>query len=364
MVIKQKKLLPHLKLDFMQGAGIAIVLLLVVNLYFAGKINTVVRNNERNSVQLNAVVAGFSAATFDKVSKDVAYIKANIVSLSQLFDPRDRAGSATYDLNVHFVEALDNASKEINVKAEAKGSVPVDLGFREKLASQKDQAYIMNQLLSLKNVVLKGMDVGIVFNDIAPQNIEKTDVAGMRIAKSRIELSCPVQKLMDFILQLDSLTPALCIDTCTIAMRGSMADITLLVSNVIVDLPWMQKKEDYEHADIKAIEPVSTAELSKAIRGKNIFSLSDSEDDAQKSASALSANKKAGDIPRFYYRGKAMLRGKTVVVVEDTQKKETAFVAEGGMIADYKLMRFNSDAMVLQNVKDGKELSVAKSTPR
>jgi hypothetical protein len=280
-----------------------------------------------------------------------------------LFDPKDRTGNPEYDPSIRFVEELDKANQQINQKSQdLKLSAP-DLGFKGKLSSQKDAFYAINQLYSLKELVILGLERDVVFKSIVPLPVEKSESAGIRVAKSRLELLCPMEAVTEFFLALNTIAPRACVEAFLIKSTKKNFDIDLDLQNIVIDLDWMQKEKIAQVADMPKVTPPPT-DISKLLLENSPFRTAalDGENTKKTKTAAETKPVEINPAARFFYRGKARLKSKEVVVIEDTLKKQTQFVELNGIIDSFSLKSFTESEAFFTNLKDGKELMLKRVT--
>ena len=148
------------------------------------------------------------------------------------------------------------------------------------------------------------------------------------------------------------------IESLSLKSEDSTFEVNLTISNLIIDLPW---KDDAEfkitESDVKNVLPAQDVNSIRTLRNTSPFFVPPQVPEPVVEAPAVvKAEPRPG--PRFIFRGKAHFKSKEVVVVEDTLKKETVFLAPNERIGSFILKEFSNDQAVLENTDDGKEIII------
>jgi hypothetical protein len=65
-------------------------------------------------------------------------------------------------------------------------------------------------------------------------------------------------------------------------------------------------------------------------------------------------------LSRFLYKGKAILRAKEVVAIEDVLNLETVFLGQGEKIDNFILREFSNEEAVLENIDNGQKIIIKR----
>jgi len=337
------------------GAGVA--LLLILAWILNNQVNILKGKNLKNTATLNQALPGFTSNSLEKFQQEVKNLKIQIVKLSSIFDPKEKWFKEGYDMTIQFVEELGKANQTLKAKAIDKQINYPELGFKEKLPSESEAYYLLSQLYDLKEVVSLGMDYNINFKNISPLGVEELpELSGIKMAKTSIELSCPAQNLIEFIIQLNEIVPKPYIESLLLKSQESSFEMNLTLSSIVldVDMDWKDKQQVYS---LKIKEPLPETEQNsiRILRSNNPFLITlPKEIPKPQESEALSKADKSSEGPRFLYQGKATLKAKEVIVIEDTLKQETVFLGQGEKIDNFILKEFSDDEAVLRNINDDK----------
>ncbi len=314
--------------------------------------------NSRNLAALEKVFPGFNNQSLEQLKREVKGLKARTAGLSAALDPKEKWFKKDYDLTIHFVEELGKINEFLRAKAAEKKTSFADITFKEKLPSEQEAFYLLSQLCGIKEVISLGMDYGITFKSVTPLGIEDLkSIGGIRIAKSNMELVCPAQNLIEFIIRLGDITPGPFIESVSLLSKDSVFEVNLTVSHVVMDLPWKGVEAFYPSAlSVNDLLPPKNEESLKTLRNTSPFFIPVVLTSFPEAAPEAKAQ--VPPLPRFIFRGKARLKSKEVVVIEDTLKKKTVFWGKGDQIGPFLLKDFSEKEVVMQNMDDGNEMII------
>lgn len=335
------------------GLGAALVLLLL-NFVLNNRIQTLNRDSIKNTGMLKEAVPDFNEQTMNKYEQDIMLLKKNLFGLANAFDPRYLWMKKSYDSSIYFVEELGNINKTLSAKAKEKRLSPPEIGFKDKLPAEKEAVYLLNQLHGLKQIITLGLDYGVNFKSIKPLDSEELKgVAGIKKVNSRLELACPSQSLIEFIIRINESVPLVSFDSVSLTSDGANFNIDLVLSHFVMEKelqdilePLEMNPEERDFAVQNAVE-FSSIERGyvSMVRGNNpFFVASRLKDEQEELPQSISEPIQV----RFIYRGKAVLKGKEVVVVEDTVNKETSFVGIGDRLGKFIVSSFSDDTLTLK----------------
>jgi len=335
--------------------GAVVICLLILSGLLSLRVGFLERENQKNLSLLNQSLPGFNNQSPARLKREINNLKAEIISLSTVFFPREKWIKENYDLSILFVEELNNTNQFLKKKAEERQLDFWDLDFPEKLPSESRAAYLLSQLYTIKEVVSLGMELGISFRSIKPEAIEEIEgVAGLLLARNYLELVCPKETLIEFIIQLNDIIPTVCLDSFLIKrLPDKTFRISLSFSNVVLDLAWEDK-------DIEGLPVVRLDEsfsrvsgtLIPILRSKNPFFVTGPKDESLILLEAQShgPQEPLKPAPRFFYRGDAILKTREVAVIEDTLNQETVFLGRQEKYGDFRLEDFSSEEAILEDI--------------
>lgn len=338
--------------------------LVILSLFLKARVGFLKRENQKNLTLLDKSLPGFSNQSPRQLKQEINGLNAELISLSALFYPKERWLKENYDLSILFVEDLNNVNQALKNKAREKQLDFADLDFPDKLPPESEAIYLLTQLYGLKEVVNLGMDLGINFKSIKPEGIEKIEgLTKLELVRNYLELVCPKETLIEFIIQLNDIIPKVHPDSLLIKSEDASFKIDLSFSNVVLDLDWKALALK-ELPIVKLDEPFlkMAQNLTPILRNKNPFFVTRPKDKSQlPSEGKIYATREEGKpVPRFFYRGKAILKTKEVVVIEDTLNKETVFLGLGEKYGNLKLNYFSDEDVILENINDGNKIFIKR----
>lgn len=338
--------------------------LIILSLFIKARVGHLKRANTKNLALLNQALPAFNEQSLTRLKQEIRGLNAELISLSALFDPKERWLKENYDLSILFVEDLNNVNQSLKNKAKAKQLDFVDLNFPEKLPAESEAVYLLAQLYGLKEVVNLGMDLGINFKSIKPKGIKKVEgLAKLVLARNYLELVCPKETLIEFIIQLNDIIPKAHPDSLLIKSEDSSFKIDLNFSNVILDIDW-QDKDIKELPITKLDEPFLeiAQNFTPILRNKNPFFVTAPKEKSQlpSEGKIYVTTEEGKPAPRFLYRGKAILKTKEVVVIEDTLNKETVFLGLQDKYGNLKLTYSSDEDVILENINDGSKIFIKR----
>ncbi|MFA4889081.1 MAG: hypothetical protein WC628_05865 [Candidatus Omnitrophota bacterium] len=315
---------------------------------------------------------------------DIKDLNASLSKLESVLDNKKRWLVKDYDMSIYFVEELNKANIALKNKAGQKKVDFPSFVFQEQLPSEAEAILYLNQLYGLREVVNLGLDYGVSFTSVIPEEIgretkvklepkdakeakgvkqakevSEDEVIGAKVIRCRLELVCPAQALVEFIIQLNSLVPKVFFELLAIKSEGETFKVSLMINQLVMDLEWKTGEELPEaEPDIALSKPA--AAIVDGLRAASPFLLPPKKEPKPPEAGDTESPQQLKPVIRFYYRGKAMLKGKEVALVEDAKNQETAFLAPGDRIAEFTMQEFNEDKVVLKNSQSSEELVVKK----
>lgn len=347
------------------GWIITLVLLLAAAAfnYWAGALK---KSNEKNLNSFNQAFAGFSKQSQNQLTQEVRSLKGEVNYFAGIFDPRERWLKKDYDMTIYFVEELNKANKSLKAKADEKRVDYPELEFKEKLPSETEAGYLLNQLNSIREVVGLGIGYGASFKSITPGMSEEIKgFPGLRQLKTKVEMSCPPRFLADFIIGLGNLRPRPCLDSLLLKQLDGNFTMTLNLRHLII-APQVFKNGAAE-GEKNAVEPPAVKDAVSAeeesvhiLRSNNPFIMFDLPEKKEETPPPAAEKPKepSQQEARFYYKGRAVLRGAEVAVIEDAVKKETLFLNNGEKIGNCVLKSFDAEQAVLFDLAAKKDLVI------
>ncbi len=326
------------------------------------KIEALKKANLKNKDMLSLVLCGFNNQSLEQLKAEIKNLKTEIVNLAGIFDPKEKWLKKDYDLSIHFVEELGKVNQALKTKAAQKKVDFQELGFKEKLPSESEAFYLLSQLYGLKEVINLGLDYSVNFKRVEPLGIEESaGLAGIKLAKSRIGLVCPGQGLLEFIIQLNEIVPRPYTESFALKFQGSSFEMDLLADNIVIDLDWKDKEgfsasPDFQENILSALDQG----FIRTLRSTNPCLVVAAENASSGQAQSGTKEDKPKQLQRFFYKGKAKLKSKEVVVVEDAMRQETVFLGLGEKIDNFALKKISNEEIVLKNIDDGKEIIVKR----
>ncbi|MFH1414445.1 MAG: hypothetical protein ABIG56_06330 [Candidatus Omnitrophota bacterium] len=339
------------------GWLLACILLLVIASVLKGRINFVKRENQENRSLLDEALPDFNDQSPQKLAQDIKNLKLNILSQECLYSRQDSWLKEGYDPGILFAEDLSIINQYLKQKAQNKNTEFADIEFLQKMPSEQEAVYLLSQLHGLKEILNLGIELGVNFEVIKPQPIQELeDDKGIRVAKTYLELSCPKETLIEFLIQMNYLVPRAYLEFLSIKSQGEVFDLVFSFKNIILTLDWA--KDDLgEEAAIKSPDSLLGAGQGyiSVLRGRNPFHL-----ETPKIISATEVKEEVRLAPRFLYKGTAVSKEKEIVVIQDTMSEETVFIGLNGSYGDFKLKEFSDQTAVFENVKDNSTIIIKK----
>lgn len=348
---------------------IAGLCLLISGIFLSGRIAVLKKKSLQNTATLDKFLPGFNDRTPEQLQKEIGNLKVELVDLFNTFDPKESWEKSNYDLTIYFVEELGKVNQFLKLKAQEKGLISPNLGFTEKLPSEAEAAYLLSQLYGLKRVVTLGMDYGVNFTSVNPgisavQELE--GLSGMKLVKSRIELVSPIQSLIEFIIELTQTVPVVSLESLSLSFKDSFYKIGLTLGHTVIPAALSESLAPFELAQGQQQERVVPLLKRFSLEEQNFIYILRSNNPffvAQPKQTTLAppeGGEKQESLSRFFYRGKAILKSKEVVIIEDTLNKEEHFSALGERIGDYILVDAKDDKIILKKADTGEEVIVGR----
>jgi len=324
-----------------------------------GRIAQLTKDISRSQAALNQVLPGLNNETLDQFKQEINKIlETQLLPLVYLFDPPQKDIKKDYDPAIYFVDELGKTNQLLKAKAATKQVNYTDLGFKEKLPEEKEARYLLRQLYTLQAVVSKGIDCGINFIAIAPQPLEDLgDLAGIKVAKARLELTAPASAFLEFIIQISQIVPLVCVESLLLKSQDSVFKIEMTLAQTLIEADWKEKGIPFNPLNEKDIF-LGQEKFINVLRGDNPLSAPKPQGSAQPAAQANIEQPKQP--LRFLYKGKATLQSKEVAIVEDTLNKKTVFLAPGEKIGDFLLKELKGQEIVLKNITDDREITIKR----
>lgn len=345
---------------------IAGLCLFVLGIFLSGRIGILNKKNMQDTAALNQVLPGFNEQSVEELEQEVKDLKLELVDLFGAFDPKESRIKKDYDLTIYFVEELGRASDFLKLKAQGKDVNYPNLGFTQKLPSQEEANYLLSQLYGLKEVLSLGMDYGINFTLVNPgvgPAEELEGMLGMKLVKSRLDLVAPAQSsLIEFIIDLTQTVPVVSLDSILLNLQDSSFKINLTLGHIVIPstaaeilspFTLTQDNQGRVNAVAKGVS-VQEGNFIHILRSNNPFFVAPPKEKA--AAPMAGAPDEARPLSRFFYRGKAILKGREVMVIEDALNKEVRFAAVGESIGGYILVNAGGDRIILKKADTEEEI--------
>ncbi|MFH1457802.1 MAG: hypothetical protein ABIG31_01380 [Candidatus Omnitrophota bacterium] len=334
--------------------SLVIICLLLAFLFMLARLKILKGKSSKNIAMLEEVLPGFNEQSLEQFKRQIQSLKMRLVRLAAVLDPKDRWLKKDYDLTIHFVEELGSINAFLRSKAIEKKTNFPDIVFKEKLPSEREAFYLLSQLYGIKEVVSLAIDYNITIKSITPLGIEDVKgVSGLKVTKSNVELACPATGLIEFIIELNDILPKPFIEAVSLKSEDSIFDVNVTISNIVIDLPWKDQEEfKITGSDAKGDLSPQDQDSIRTLRNSNPFFIPQVVEPVTENSPAVKTEPAPG--PRFLFRGKARLKSKEVLVIEDTLKKETTFLSLGDRIGNFILKEFSGDQAVLENTQEGK----------
>lgn len=359
MKIKNFSLTSQLtKRPILLAAAIFGLFLFILAVFLSSRVSRLSKDNLKDLTTLNEVSPGFNNQTLEQLKQEINKLEVRLLALAYLFDPVDKSIKKDYDPAIYFVDELSKIGQLLKLKATNKQINYTDLGFKEKLPEEKEAQYLLRQLYALRDVVSRGMDCGINFISITPLPVEDLNAsAGMKVAKVRVELSAPASSLIEFIIQLGEVVPLVSLESILLKSQDSSLNLEMTFSHIIVEADWKDKGTPFNPLNIKDVF-LEREKFINIVRGNNPFSVPKLQESVESPLQASGEQPK--HLPRFLYRGKAILKSKEVAVIEDTLNKETVFLAPQEKIGDFILTDLRDLQIILKNITNDEELIIKR----
>lgn len=345
-------------------AGALTAVLLISGLVLNAKADFLKKQNLKNKAALTQGLSGVGSRGIEELKAEIRNLKTRIMYFSVMFDPKDRWLKKDYDLSIYFVEELGKLNLSLKTKAIEKKVDFQELGFKEKLPSESEAFFLLSQLSGISGIVDLGLDYSINFKSLAPQGVEDLEaLPEIKLAKTRVALSCPAQGLIEFIIGLNEIIPRPFVESFLLKSLDSVFEMDLNVDNTIVGLDWKDKEEfSVSSGEIKkAVLSEQEEKFIRVLRGTNPFlTLAKEAQALAQEGQAAAKSEKPKIQQRFFYQGKATLKSKEVAVIEDTLNQETIFLGPGERIGNFMLKKILSGQIVLENVEDKKETVIKR----
>jgi hypothetical protein len=356
MMIKRFSLTKHSHLLVLLVIGLC---LLIPAVLLSGRIARLTKDNLKSQAALNQVLPGLDKQTLGQFQQEVnQLLEAKLLPLTYLFDPPEKGIKKDYDPTIYFVDELDKISRSLKTKAAGKQVNYTDLGFKEKLPDEKEARYLLKQLYALAEVVSRGIDCGVDFIAITPQAVEDLGgLAGIKVARTSLELTAPTPALLEFIIQISQITPLISIESLLLKSQDSVFKLEITLNQTLIEADWKDKGIPFHPLNIKEAF-LEQGTFINTLRASNPFSVPSLEETAELPIQVGSGQPKR--LPRFLYQGKAMLKSKEVAVIEDTLNQKTVFLAPQERIGDFILIELTGAQIILKNINNNQEIIIKR----
>ena len=339
---------------------VACGLLAAAGLFLRAATGALKKENASNLKALGDVLPGFNKNSVVDLQQEIEGLKAELLGLSAAFDPKYKWVKKDYDLSIYFVEEVGKARQFLKSKAEEKRLTNPDLGFKEKLPSESEAASLLTQLYGLKEVIALGLNDGANFKSVNPYAEQpQSPMPQVKILKSTAGLSLPAETLIDFIIQLNEIIPKVCFESLSVKSEGAFFSVDMTLAHVLIDADVNAREQAPPSAPIKDVAASSRGDFARILRNKSPFFIPP-KPEISVSEGTEEVSRPAKPAVRFIYRGKAKLKNKEVVVIEDTLKQETVFLGKGEKIEDLVLNDFSDNRIILQNINSGQEIIIKR----
>lgn len=347
---------------YFSTSAVVALSLLVLSGFLKARTEVIKRNNGKNLAILNAALPGFNQGRVAGLRQEMRDLEAGLTDLSYIFDPKERWFKKDYDLSIYFIEELGEVNRFLKQKALEKQVNPVDLGFKEKIPPESEAIYLLSQLYGLKEVLSLGMDYGINFKSVGPEGMkEQGGIPGIKVVKSRMKLTCPAQGLIEFMIQLTEHVPLVSLESFSAKLvEGSFFEVDLALAHLVIE-PSLLGILEPQKPSLSLLKKISLEQQDfiKSLRSKNPFFVANTKEALSLPQTEIILGQPKAFV-RFFYRGKAKLKAKEVVVIEDTLNQETVFLALQEKLGNLVLKDFSDEQIILENLDDGKQIIIKK----
>ena len=348
------------------ACGITSVFLLITGVFLGSRAQNFKNNGLKITAMIHKDFSGLNSVTITQLERHIDQLKLQLVGLALQFIPGAGAIKEGYDPAIYFAEELDKANQDLRRKSQEKKTVFTDLGFQEKLPSDREAHYLLNQLYGLKEVVSLGLDYGVNFKSITPLGAEKTEaLAGVKEARSRLEFACPAKTLPEFLIALTDIVPSVSLDSLLLSDQEGVFAGDAVLRHTIVDLTAWGVQPEYAAGNKQLVYvPSATQEQKDAmrvLRSANPFVPPRRND---QEIQVKGPGGQSQPLPRLLYKGKAVLAGKDVVVIEDTLSQETLFLSRQERIGNFMVQDFTDERVRLKNLEDSQELVIERQVDK
>lgn len=325
----------------------------------SGRTALLTKDTLKSQAALNQVMPGLNNQTLVVLKQDTdQLLETQLLPLVYLFDPPQKGIKKDYDPAIYFVDQLDNINQVLKGKAAGKKVNYTDLGFKEKLPEEKEARHLLKQLYTLQEVVNTGIDCGINFVSITPQPPEDlSGLAGIKVAKARLELAAVASAFLEFIIQVSQIVPLVSIESLLLQSQGPNFKIEMTISQTLIEANWKDKGIPFSPLNLKDVFLEQERSIN-ILRGNNTFSVPKPQEATLVPVAASVEQPKQA--PRFLYRGKATLNSKEVAVIEDTLNKKTVFLAPQEKIGDFMLKELKGQEIILKNITSAQEIIIKR----
>lgn len=340
---------------------LAIILLLLLNWFLKLRIEFLNRESQKNLKLLEQTLPGFNEQSLALFKQQIRNLKGKLVAYSMLLHPQERWLKEGYDISILFVDDLNNINQFLKNKASEKKVDFVDLNFPQKLPAESEAANFLSQLHGLKEVLNLGIDLGINFRSIKPESIERVEgLKNVWLARNSLDLVAPKEALAEFMIQLNDIVPRPCVDSLVIKSEENTFTMTLNFVNVLLNLD-LGKDAGIPKVKAEDLPSLRLQNFIAILRNRNPFFVPLPKETPQAAANPAAATLSEGKAsPRFIYRGKAVLKKKEVVVIEDTLNKETVFLGLKERLGNLRVKDFSDEEVILENAEDSSAVSIKK----
>ena len=314
-----------------------------------------------NEALLSSSVPNYNASSKELLLGQTKALRGQLAELAFVFNPKQRWAKKEQDISILFVEDLAKVNQRLKQKAQARQVQFPGLGFPEKLPSETEAIALLSQLHGLEELLQSAIELGISVVSVKPMGIAKDETLPYDSAKTQVELSCPKEVLVEFLITLHTLIPEPCIDSLQVQTEGAEYSLTLAFHTLLVNV---RAGDAATGVTGSGVIKQSNERLGNSIgmlHSKNPFYVSAAKQAAGEGPGTADEKKlRQKAVPRFYYRGQVLLKGRNAVAIEDTLNKETVFLGLHDQYGTFRVAAFSRDEVILESVADQSKTVIKK----
>lgn len=344
--------------DFWKLFGVGMLCLLLCAWVLRARLAPMAAEDSQNRLMLDEAAGGFNESTTDVLRGDIEALKARIFAGAGLFNPQQRWLRKGYDVSILFVEELNNANEFLKREAQKMQVEFPGVSFTEKLPGEDDAVMLLTQLYGIREVAYRAIKLGADIIDIKPLKADEEDAfASAVILPATIELVIPHGTVVELLIGLTGIVPKIQVDAFSGKTQEEGVEISMTFSTVYTDFGLSEQErsryrssgvpdESYPQGIEQAVAVLrSVSPFAVPVRRQELAGLVD--ETTKKSSPEVIKPRQ-----RFFFRGRASLHGKEVVVIEDTLRQETVFMARGDQHDRFRLKDFSGDGVILESIDD------------